>query len=292
MISTTILSAIIGYTELTQLTCSGDPKTAAYLSQLHAAGMRAKNLVRQILSFSRQSNSEKHPLDISRVIKEALELIKVSAPANVELYHNIRANLGTVSANETQIHQIIMNLCANAHHAMEKKGGRLELDLVPVVISTRDFRHYPDLRTGQYLKLTVSDTGYGINPDKIPHIFDPYFTTKPVEKVRGLGLSTVHGIIKDHGGCIKVYSELDRGTTFQVFLPLTEVEADQAFASEANLPRGNENILFIDNEKLLLDIGKELLEGLGYSVKREQVRSTPSKHFKYTPRNTIWSSQI
>jgi len=279
-----ILSAIIGYTELTQLACMSDPKTSSHLSQLLAAGMRAKNLVSQILSFSRQSNLEKHPIDISKVIKEALTLIKISAPANVAISHNIKADLGIISANETQIHQIIMNLCTNAHHAMEEKGGKLEIELIPVLISTMDFKQYPELPPGQYLKLSVSDTGYGISPEKLPHIFDPYFTTKPVGEGSGLGLSTVHGIVKDHGGSIKVYSELQNGTTFQVFLPLTEVEPYHALTAEANLPRGNETILFVDNEELLLEIGKELLEGLGYSVETRASSLDALEAFRVHPK--------
>jgi PAS domain S-box-containing protein len=261
-----ILSAIIGYTELTQRECLDNSKIQSYLSQLHAAGIRAKNLVQQILSFSRQTNSLKSPIDISRVMNEAINMIRVSVPSTIEISQNIKANSGTVYANETQIHQIVMNLCANACHAMGKGGGQLELDLRPMIIGTRDYSSYPDLNPGRYLKLAVSDTGHGISSDKILKIFDPYFTTKPEGEGSGLGLSTVHGIVKEHGGSIKVYSELDKGTTFHIFLPLTEVEAHDSINSEGSLPRGDETILYVDDEKLLIDIGKELLEGLGYWV--------------------------
>jgi PAS domain S-box-containing protein len=261
-----ILSAIIGYTELTQRECLDNSKIQSYLSQLHAASIRAKNLVQQILSFSRQTNSVKSPIDISRVMNEAINMIRVSVPSTIEISQNIKEDSGTVHANETQIHQIVMNLCANACHAMGKGGGQLEIDLRPMIISTRDFASYPDLNAGRYLKLAVSDTGHGIGPDKILKIFDPYFTTKPAGEGSGLGLSTVHGIVKEHGGSIKVYSELDKGTTFHIFLPLTEAEAHDSIRPEDSLPRGDENILYVDDEKLLIDIGKELLEGLGYSV--------------------------
>lgn len=261
-----ILSAIMGYTELTQRSCPEDPKVQSYLSNLHEASTRAKNLVQQILSFSRQGNSEMHPIDISRVINEALRMIRVSIPTTIEISQNILPNPGTVYANETQIHQVIMNLCANSCHAMEEAGGSLEIELIPAIISSEDFSNYPDLNPGHYLKLMVSDTGHGISPGQMQKIFDPYFTTKQAGKGSGLGLSTVHGIVKDHGGIIQVYSEIDKGTTFQIFLPLAKVEEQRSVQFKGNFPRGNETILYVDDEKLLIDIGKELLEGLGYSV--------------------------
>jgi PAS domain S-box-containing protein len=261
-----ILSAIIGYTELTQLACRDNAKIQSYLFQLHAAGIRAKNLVQQILSFSRQSNSEKHPIDISRVINEALNMIRVSVPSTIEILQKNNSKGATVDANETQMHQIVMNLCANACHAMEKEGGLLEIDLIPVTISPRDFANYPDLSPGPYLKLAVSDTGYGISPEKMSKIFDPYFTTKTAGEGSGLGLSTVHGIVKDHGGSIKVYSELNKGSTFQIFLPLADADASLLSQTEEKLPQGTETILFVDDEKLLTEIGKEILSGLGYTV--------------------------
>jgi PAS domain S-box-containing protein len=281
-----ILSAIIGYTELSQRACPDNAKVQSYLSHLHEASERAKNLVQQILSFSRQGNSEMHPIDISRVINEALRMIRVSVPTTIEISQNIRPNLGTVYANETQIHQIVMNLCANSCHAMEETGGCLEIDLIPAIIGNKDISNYPDLNPGHYLKFVVADTGHGISPDQIQRVFDPYFTTKQAGKGSGLGLSTVHGIVKDHGGSIKVYSELNKGTTFQIFLPLAEVEEHYSLKPKGNLPRGNESILYVDDEKLLVDIGKRLLESLGYSVETrvssidayEAFRAHPDKY--------------
>jgi PAS domain S-box-containing protein len=261
-----ILTAIIGYTDLTKLASQENPQIQAYLSQLQSASLRAKNLVKQILSFSKQGNLEKRPIDISQVLNEALDLFKGSIPASIELYQHIKADLGTVIANETQIHQVIMNLCTNACHAMGKEGGRLEIDLVPVSITDSDAIHYPDLTPGQYLKLVVIDTGHGISADDLANIFEPYFTTKPMGEGTGLGLSTVHGIVKDHGGDIKVYSEVNVGTTFQIFLPLVDSETEPSLLSESDLLRGTETILYVDDEKYLIDLGKELLEGLGYVV--------------------------
>lgn len=281
-----ILSAIFGYTELTKMECQDNNKIQSYLTQLHAASTRAKNLVQQILSFSRQGNTEKSPVDISKVINEAIELIRVSTPSTIEIVNNVNTYLGTVFANETQIHQVVMNLCTNACHAMEEKGGRLEIDLLPVMISSHDVPNYPELHPGRYLNLVVTDTGYGISPDKIAKIFDPYFTTKQIGEGTGLGLSTVHGIVMDHDGTIKVYSEVNKGSAFQVLLPLVESEADQSAQVEESFPQGTETILFVDDEKLLIDIGKELLKGLGYSVETrassldayEAFRATPEKY--------------
>lgn len=279
-----ILTAIIGYTDLTKLASQGNPHIQSYLGQLQSASLRAKNLVQQILSFSKQGNLEKRPVDISQVISEALGLIKGSIPSTIEMFQHINGDLGTVIANETQIHQVVMNLCTNACHAMEKAGGRLEIDLVPVTITDKDITNYPDLTAGQYLKLVVIDTGHGIPADDIANIFEPYFTTKPMGEGTGLGLSTVHGIVKDHGGSIKVYSEVTAGTTFQIFLPLAESETIPSILSENTLRRGSETILYVDDEKYLIDLGKELLEGLGYSVETRASSIDACEAFQVHPK--------
>jgi PAS domain S-box-containing protein len=281
-----ILSAIFGYTELTKLSCPDNPKVQHYLDQLGAASLRAKSLVQQILSFSRQSDSEKHPIDISRVINETLDLIRATVPTSIEISKNIPANLGVVVANETQMHQIVMNLCTNAYHAMGEEGGSIDVDLIVTTISAKDGINYPDLDPGEYLKLIVTDTGFGIPAEILSKIFDPYFTTKNPGEGTGLGLSTMHGIVKDHGGSIKVYSELNNGTSFQVFLPIAVSNPEKAANSVEQLPHGTETILFVDDEKLLLETGKELLESLGYRVETrassidalEAFRAQPDKY--------------
>ena len=281
-----ILTAILGYTDLAKLASMGNGHVQEYLVPLHAAGVRAKNLVQQVLTFSKQGNIEKRPVDIGRVIIEALGLLKSTIPAKVELLPNIKGNSGIVFANETQIHQVVMNLCTNASHAMEKDGGRLEIDLVPLIITDKDAANYPVLHIGHYLKLMVIDTGHGINPELLPRIFEPYFTTKPPGEGTGLGLATVHGIIKDHGGSIRVYSEVDSGTSFHIFLPLVDSEPSPTLLSEGILVRGSETILYVDDEKYLIDLAKELLEGLGYTVETrassidayEAFRAHPDKY--------------
>jgi CheY-like chemotaxis protein len=169
-------------------------------------------------------------------------------------------------ADQTQIHQIMMNLCTNAFHAMERNGGRLDVNLEPIDFIEADAATYPDLRPGHYLKLDVVDTGDGMDPATVSRIFDPYFTTKEAGAGTGLGLATVHGIVKDHGGAISVYSELGIGTTFHVFLPCVEDEAKVETKMAKPLVTGTERILFVDDEKVLVDIGEQMLKKLGYEV--------------------------
>lgn len=261
-----ILGAIMGYAQLAQLHSSEEQKVKGYADQLCKASGRAKGLVQQILTFSRQSETEKMPVDISAVVKETLRLIRASIPSTIEIQHNILPNLGTVKADQTQIHQVVMNLCMNAFHAMKRAGGQLKVELSQKKIHIGDTEIYQDIVPGKYMKLTISDTGHGMDEDTVPRIFEPYFTTREKGEGTGLGLATVHGIVKNHGGAIKVYSEPGVGTSFHVLLPLAESVAETTAGQSDLLPKGNEQILFIDDEKFLLDVGKELLESLGYRV--------------------------
>jgi two-component system, cell cycle sensor histidine kinase and response regulator CckA len=261
-----ILSAIVGYAELLQLTCPTDSTQRNYASQITKAGHRAKELVQQILLFSRQGRSEKGPMDVGRVVEEALKLIKASLPANIEIQAGISRNLAPVFANETNIHQIVMNLCANAYHVMKSDGGLLSVSLTAVSIQDHDVLSFPEMKPGDYLKLSIADNGCGIPSDLINRIFDPYFTTKPTGEGTGLGLSTIHGIVKDHGGHIKVYSEVGIGTAFHIFLPSADSPAEITREKEEHLPTGSGCILFVDDEQSLIDLGRDLLGRLGYRV--------------------------
>ena len=281
-----ILAAILGYAELAQLACPKASRLNDYVSRIHQAGLRAKALVQQILMFSRQGRTEKGPMDVSRVVDEALKLIKATLPANIEIQKSISPNLAPVFADEIHIHQIILNLCTNAYHSMKTTGGKLGVSLSPVTIQKHDARGYPGMNPGNYLKLSVTDSGCGIPSDVIGRIFDPYFTTKPTGEGTGLGLSTVHGIVRDHGGDIKAYSEEGVGTTFHVFLPTVDGAAKTAAEQPEPLPTGRERILFVDDEKSLLDLGLDLLGRLGYRVETraspldaiEAFRSNPRKY--------------
>jgi two-component system cell cycle sensor histidine kinase/response regulator CckA len=278
-----ILAAILGYAQLAQLQCQADSNLKKYVSQIFQAGQRAKELVDQILAFSRQGRSEKRPLDIGRVVAEALKLIKATLPANIEIRENIPPDLAPVSANEVQIHQIVMNLCTNAHHAMKTTGGRLHVSFTAAAIQQEDARNYPGMKPGDYLKLSIADTGCGIAPKTINRIFDPYFTTKPTGQGTGLGLSTVHGIVQDHGGAITVYSEVGAGTTMHVFLPAADAAVQDAAVQAVRLPTGNERILFVDDEKALIDLGRDLLEQLGYRVETRASAIDAIQAFKADP---------
>jgi PAS domain S-box-containing protein len=261
-----ILGAIIGYAQLAQLHSAEDQKIKRYTGQLCKASERAKGLVQQILTFSRQSKTEKIHVDISEVVKETLKLIRASIPSTIEIKHNISSNLGTVKADQTQIHQVVMNLCMNAFHAMKKAGGELNVVLSQAKTSAENCQNYQDVRPGKYAKLTISDTGHGMDEDTVTRIFEPYFTTKEKGEGTGLGLATVHGIVKNHGGGIKVSSEPGVGTSFHILLPVAEISAETTAEQSDVLPKGNEQILFVDDEKILIDVGKELLESIGYKV--------------------------
>ncbi|MCM2284600.1 MAG: PAS domain S-box protein [Desulfobacula sp.] len=282
-----ILSGVLGYAELATLRLHSRDEIHKYLQPIIAAGQRAKRLVNQILAFSRQEKSKKAPIDLSRVIMESVDLIRASIPSTIEIKRDIKPNLGLVLADETMIHQVIMNLCTNAYHAIEKKGraGTLEVLLERITITNKDCLSFPELIPGRFLKLIVADTGHGMDKETITRIFDPYFTTKASGEGTGLGLSVVHGIIKSHGGAIRVYSELDVGTTFHVLFPMEETTSEEPAQTFESLPNGNECLLLVDDEELLLNLGKEFLEGLGYQVETrassidalEAVRARPEK---------------
>jgi PAS domain S-box-containing protein len=281
-----ILSAILGYSQLAFLNSQGNDKVQKYIQQLMASGERAKSLVQQILAFSRQTKVEKIPVDIGWVFKEVLKLIRPTTPSTIEITHNVVSNLGAVMADQTQIHQVLMNLCVNASQAMEAEGGELHVELSPVELTADDVMSYNDIEPGKYLRLTVKDTGIGMDEETMSHIFEPYFTTKKVTEGTGMGLATVLGIITDCGGDIKVSSKLGVGTTFFVLFPLIEKEIPEMESSILDLPTGNEQVLFVDDEKFLVDIGIEMLNDLGYKVEGrtssydalEAFRANPNKY--------------
>ena len=281
-----ILAAILGYAELAKLKGRQGVDVEPYVEKISLAGMRAKNLVQQILTFSRQGESEKAPIDISRALGDALKLIKATTPSTIEIKTHIPPHLAPVFANETHIHQIVMNLCGNACHAMREAGGVMDISLAEVTVDPHTASRHANLCPGKYLRISVADTGCGIPQEKIDRIFDPYFTTKPVGEGTGMGLSTVHGIVTDHGGGIKVYSEVDAGTAFDIYLPAANSAIRASTGETANMPTGRERILFVDDEKVLIDIGRDLLTRLGYQVETrasaldavEAFRATPMKY--------------
>ena len=280
-----ILGGIFGFTQLAKLKASDNPKLQNYLDQIFSASNRASELVQQILTFSRQTKFEKIPCDISIVLKEALKLLQVSLPATIEIHQSIRSDLGAIKADQTQIHQVLMNLCTNAFHAMEEKGGVLSVSLDSAELNQQGITFYEDQKAGRYLKLTVSDTGCGMSADTIEHIFEPYYTTREHGEGTGIGLATVHGIVTEHGGFIKVYSEPGTGTSIHVFFPLVEVWSKADMPSIESFPTGMERILLVDDEESLADSGKQLLESLGYQVKCETDPINAIEIFRSNPRD-------
>ncbi|MFZ5573330.1 MAG: response regulator [Thermodesulfobacteriota bacterium] len=261
-----ILSAIMGYTQLAMGRASLDEKMRGYCEKVIMAGNRARDLIGQILSFSRQSPQESKKVHIKFIVKEVMKLLKVTLPANIEIRLSISATRDAVLADPTQIHQVLMNLCTNAAYAMRMKGGALTVALKEVRLD-REEATRKELNEGNYLRLTVADTGQGIPPEDIHKIFDPYFTTKGPGKGTGLGLSVTRNIIKKLCGSIGVESQPGRGTCFTVLFPQADTVMEEgASAKPEKLPVGNERILFIDDEEFLVDVGKELLEQLGYDV--------------------------
>jgi CheY-like chemotaxis protein len=260
-----ILSAILGYAELSLVVAEKESSLCGYIQQIYTAGERARDLVQQILTFSRQGDIQMKPAKIGVIIKEALKLLAATLPTTITLQQKI-TSVSPVLADLTQVHQIIMNLATNAAHAMEEKGGLLSVELTDVNRPSEEIIQDSGLTPGAFVRLQISDTGHGMSSDRLERIFDPFFTTKPPGKGTGLGLSTVHGIVKNHNGSITVSSEPDRGTTFDILFPVAEKEVRVESAGDQVLPSGTECILFVDDEQAITNMSKDMLENLGYKV--------------------------
>ena len=262
-----LLTAIIGYSELVQGDLDKNTRAYENLRQVFNAGNRAKDLVKQILTFSRLSDRGHEPIMMHLVVKEALKLLRSSIPTSIEISSHINSRCKTIMADPTQIHQIMMNLCTNAYQAMRETGGILTVSLEEVELDKKFVAHILHLTPGTYLHLQVSDTGYGMPPEVLEQIFEPYFTTKAKGEGTGLGLSVVHGIVNSHGGHIKAESEPGVGTTFHIYLPCVELTA-QAITNESTavIPRGSARILVVDDEKSVMHLETTLLMRLGYEV--------------------------
>lgn len=259
-----ILSAIIGYTELSLMSVDDTIKVRKNLGEMLKAGNRAKDLVQQILTFARKSSDQKEPVQVSLVIVEALKLLRATLPASITIEQKINSN-ANVFGDTTQIHQVVMNLCTNAGRAM-KDGGQLTVTLSEVDLDQHFILNHFGATAGRHLQLTVSDTGVGIPQELLSQIFDPFFTTRAHGEGTGLGLSVVHGIIKDSHGIITVSSEPGKGCEFDIFLPIVDSELSDLVRIDRNLPHGNERILLVDDEEVLVSMTNDILTNLGYSV--------------------------
>jgi len=260
-----ILSGIMGYTELALDSVERESQLYNNLQEVFRAGNRARDLVKQILTFSRQTGQDRKPIQVRHIVNEALKFLRASLPTSTEVRRNIQSD-ALVLADPTQIHQVLMNLCTNADHAMREKGGVLEVKLEEVELDADFTALQPDMKPGAYLNLTVSDTGNGMPPDVLERIFDPFFTTKETGEGTGMGLSVVHGIIGSYGGAITAYSEPGQGSTFKVYLPIIETSKEAHIGPEESIPIGSERILFVDDESVLVNMGKQIFESLGYDV--------------------------
>ncbi|MDG4474667.1 hybrid sensor histidine kinase/response regulator [Thiovibrio frasassiensis] len=262
-----ILTPVLGYTEIIIESLPPESPLKELAQEVLKAGRRARDLVKQILTFSRQTEQERTPYQIHLAIKEALKLLRSSLPSTIEIKQNI-ASEGMVLADPTMIHQVVMNLCTNAYHAMRESGGILAVSLTEVEIGSDEYITELHLKAGPYLRLEVSDTGCGMEHHLLERIFEPYFSTKAKGEGTGLGLSMVHGIVTGLGGHVTVYSEPGKGTTFHVYLPkcLEQKGAQKIAPTQAPLPRGHEHILVVDDEKVIVEMMQKTLEMLGYRV--------------------------
>ena len=263
-----LLAPILGRAELLLVERGEDPIVAEHSRAIVDASRRARALVRQILTFSRQVDQEIVPVALAGIVTEVLDLLRPTLPGNISLDCQLPDPCPRVMADPTQLHQVVMNLAANACHAMEQGGGRLSLHLEPVVLGLDDL----DDRTvppGSYLRLVVADTGSGMDTATLARIFDPYFTTRPIGQGTGLGLPLVLGILRNCGGELRVSSEPGRGTVFRLYFPVVEMTApERAAPALANVPmeRGSEHILLVDDEKSVADVTASMLTRLGYRV--------------------------
>ncbi|WNM61329.1 response regulator [Candidatus Nitrospira neomarina] len=261
-----ILSAILVYADLSMHLVQKESRIYSNLQEVLAAGKRAKDLVRQVLAFSRQSEQGQRPIQLRPIIQEALSLLRASLPATIEVQQHYNTESDVILADPTQIHQVMMNLCTNAYHAMRKKGGILKIRLESIEVTSEVAASQLHQNPGAYVRITVADTGLGMASEVREQIFKPYFTTKEESGGTGLGLAIGHSIITKYGGVIRVESAPEQGTVFEIDLPHLDVPAAVETPSEDSIPGGSGHILFVDDEEVLAFLWKQALEDLGYTV--------------------------
>jgi PAS domain S-box-containing protein len=262
-----VLAIIMGNVELSLDDVPEWSPVRFNLEEIKTASLRAKDVVRQLLGYIRRIDYKKKPLKLIPVVKDSIRFLRATIPKNIDIHLTIKASADCVLADSTQVNQILINLCTNAFHAMEETGGSMDIEMHNVVLEEDSLTIDPALAPGDYVKVAVRDTGKGISPQIIDRIFDPFFTTKEVGKGSGMGLSVVQGIIKSYGGSITVESKPGKGTTVNLFFPLVEGEAVlESGPVVEESPTGNERILFIDDDKSIVNMAREMLERLGYQV--------------------------
>jgi PAS domain S-box-containing protein len=263
-----ILCPIMIHSEMAMMELPDDNPVQNSLNQIHQAGERARDLVKQILTFARKGDEERLQIKASLIVKEAVKFLRSTIPTTIDIHYDITAKQDLVLADPTQLNRVVMNLCTNAAHAIGERDGTIEVSLDNECFATKSAVEFPELEPGRYLKLMVKDTGRGIEPELLDKIFEPYFTTKDVDKGTGMGLALVHSIVQGYGGKIKVQSEVGKGTTFHVYLPLAKEKKGtlKERKDTVQIPRGTERVLLVDDEKCAVDAIAPMLESLGYKV--------------------------
>ncbi len=278
-----ILYGLIGYTQLALDDATQGSLLHDNLTEALQGSYRARELIAQILAFSRQEESERKPIQPAPLIKEALKLLRATLPSSVEIQARIAPKTDTILANPTQIHQVIMNLCTNAAHALRNRGGLLRVDLQNVTLTAGHIFFNGPLAPGRYVRLAVADNGTGMAPQIIDRIFEPFFTTKTQGEGSGMGLSVVLGVVQTHQGGIRVQSEPGQGTVFEILLPVASRDQEDKEDDEEPTPGGRERILLVDDERTIIQMGRQMLSKLGYTVTACQDPVEALEQFRRTP---------
>jgi nitrogen-specific signal transduction histidine kinase/CheY-like chemotaxis protein len=278
-----LLTPIIGFTELLKYKFTPETLEWNNLQEIAKAGQRAKELVKQMLAFGRPGPQTLEPVALNHVVEDCLVLLRAGLPTTVEIHTTLESVYGTVLADPTQLHQVVMNLSVNALHAMEGQVGTLSIAVEQTIVDAAFATLHPPLVPGRYQKLIVRDTGSGIPPAVLPSIFDPFFTTKPIGKGSGLGLAVVHGIVTSFGGAIVVDSVFGKGTTFTIYLPLSDSEETIAADESQPLAQGRGRILIVDDDPTVMLLTTQMLETLGYDVTPVPDSQKALDQFRLTP---------
>ena len=262
-----ILTPILGYAEMVQENLNKNNPSYKFMEEIIKGCLRAKDIIAQMLSFSRDAEHKKQKINLVPIVKETMKLLRPSIPRTIDIQQKITSSCLSIKADATQLHQVIMNLCTNAYQAMKSSGGNLSINLTQTTIDRETSNKNIDLQEGQYVKLIISDTGSGMDRETLKHIFEPYYTTK--KEGTGMGLAVVHGIVKSHNGTINVTSKKGEGTTFTLFFPLVQSQESEYEREEINnsVKKGNQSILLVDDRKDVAQVLASLLRRMGYQVK-------------------------
>ena len=278
-----ILTPILGYSELLLETTPAEEPPYDFAMEIRKASNRARELVNQILTFSRQSEQSGTRLRITPIVKEVLKFLRASAPSPIEIAYVNKADCDIVLATPTRMHQVLMNLCTNAMHAMQDEGGSLEVRMTNFAIEHRSRSEFPQLEPGRYLRVTVRDTGTGMDRTTVSRIFEPFFTTKVSGEGTGMGLAVAHGIVTGLKGAITCETQLGQGSVFHVVLPTIEGDFREEESDDVAMPRGTEHILFVDDEGDILKLARHMLGSLGYTITTMQDSARALCEFRDDP---------